>query len=183
MVITIEPGIYIPEENIGVRIEDTVLVTENGSKNLSGALPREVEKSRSWLASNGSPAGQANGGLCRRARGLLRDWHAGGVAGLSPAAIRIDHYAYDMMLHAAGAPRSGSRSRWWSRSTSERLNERGGSARHAADSCRGARRDREAEPEGRRDRRDAARCDRMPADDERLEASLRATRNLILPCE
>ena len=28
MVITIEPGIYIPEENIGVRIEDTVLVTE-----------------------------------------------------------------------------------------------------------------------------------------------------------
>jgi Xaa-Pro aminopeptidase len=42
MVITIEPGIYIPEENIGVRIEDTVLVTENGSRNLSGALPREV---------------------------------------------------------------------------------------------------------------------------------------------
>jgi len=41
MVITIEPGIYIPEENIGVRIEDTILVTENGSKNLSGALPRE----------------------------------------------------------------------------------------------------------------------------------------------
>ena len=41
MVITIEPGIYIPEENIGVRIEDTILVTENGSKILSGALPRE----------------------------------------------------------------------------------------------------------------------------------------------
>ena len=42
MVITIEPGIYIPEENIGVRIEDTLLVTETGSRNLSGALPREV---------------------------------------------------------------------------------------------------------------------------------------------
>ncbi len=42
MVITIEPGIYIPEENIGVRIEDTLLVTEKGSRNLSGALPREV---------------------------------------------------------------------------------------------------------------------------------------------
>ena len=41
MVITIEPGIYIPEENIGIRIEDTVLVTESGSKVLSGALPRE----------------------------------------------------------------------------------------------------------------------------------------------
>jgi len=42
MIITIEPGVYIPEENIGVRIEDTLLVTENGSKNLSGGLPREA---------------------------------------------------------------------------------------------------------------------------------------------
>ena len=42
MVITVEPGIYIPEENIGVRIEDTLLVTETGSRNLSGALPREI---------------------------------------------------------------------------------------------------------------------------------------------
>ncbi len=41
MVITIEPGVYIPEENIGVRIEDTILVTSSGAKNLSGALPRE----------------------------------------------------------------------------------------------------------------------------------------------
>lgn len=44
MVITIEPGIYIPEENIGVRIEDTVLVTDHGCKLLSGALPKEVEE-------------------------------------------------------------------------------------------------------------------------------------------
>ncbi len=47
MVITIEPGIYIPEENIGVRIEDTLLVTADGAKNLSEALPRdpkEIEK-------------------------------------------------------------------------------------------------------------------------------------------
>ncbi len=42
MVITIEPGIYIPEENLGVRIEDVVVVTRDGCKVLSGSLPREV---------------------------------------------------------------------------------------------------------------------------------------------
>jgi Xaa-Pro aminopeptidase len=42
MVITIEPGIYIPEENIGIRIEDTLVVTEHGATNLSAALPREI---------------------------------------------------------------------------------------------------------------------------------------------
>jgi Xaa-Pro aminopeptidase len=41
MIITIEPGVYIPEENIGIRIEDTILVTDSGAKLLSGALPRE----------------------------------------------------------------------------------------------------------------------------------------------
>lgn len=44
MVITIEPGIYIPAEGIGVRIEDMVLVTPNGGRLLSGALPREADE-------------------------------------------------------------------------------------------------------------------------------------------
>jgi Xaa-Pro aminopeptidase len=47
MVITIEPGIYIPDENLGVRIEDDVLVTETGARVLSEKLPRapnEIEK-------------------------------------------------------------------------------------------------------------------------------------------
>src|SRR5439155_8946700 len=39
MVITVEPGIYIPEEDVGIRIEDVILVTENGAKVMSAALP------------------------------------------------------------------------------------------------------------------------------------------------
>ncbi len=44
MVITIEPGVYIGEEKLGVRIEDVVLVTPNGAKVLSAALPKEPDE-------------------------------------------------------------------------------------------------------------------------------------------
>jgi len=42
MVLTVEPGIYIPEEGIGVRIEDDILVTTDGNRNLSAALPTSL---------------------------------------------------------------------------------------------------------------------------------------------
>ena len=42
MVLTVEPGIYIPDENIGVRIEDDVLVTDDGIKVLSSGLPTSL---------------------------------------------------------------------------------------------------------------------------------------------
>ena len=38
MVLTVEPGIYIPEEQIGVRIEDDILITATGHQNLSASL-------------------------------------------------------------------------------------------------------------------------------------------------
>ncbi|MGH9572414.1 MAG: aminopeptidase P N-terminal domain-containing protein [Candidatus Acidiferrales bacterium] len=44
MVISAEPGIYIPEENLGVRIEDDVLVTPDGHTVLSERLPRSASE-------------------------------------------------------------------------------------------------------------------------------------------
>jgi len=42
MVLTCEPGIYIPEEGIGVRLEDDVLITESGHTVMSDACPRTL---------------------------------------------------------------------------------------------------------------------------------------------
>lgn len=59
MVFTIEPGLYlmpddllVPEEmrGIGVRIEDDVLVTEDGVENLSAMLPRAPDEVEAWMA-------------------------------------------------------------------------------------------------------------------------------------
>jgi len=44
MVFTCEPGIYIREENIGIRIENNILITENGPIDLSENIPREVDE-------------------------------------------------------------------------------------------------------------------------------------------
>ena len=41
-IITIEPGIYIPEENLGVRIEDDVLITHDGPVVLSKRIPKSI---------------------------------------------------------------------------------------------------------------------------------------------
>ncbi len=43
-VLTVEPGIYIPDEKIGVRIENDVVVTNGEPKDLMGHIPREIEE-------------------------------------------------------------------------------------------------------------------------------------------
>ena len=62
MVYTVEPGIYIAEGsegidsayyNIGVRIEDVILVTADGSKNLSAAAPREIAEIEALMKQKG----------------------------------------------------------------------------------------------------------------------------------
>jgi Xaa-Pro aminopeptidase len=59
MVLTVEPGLYfqeddllVPEElrGIGIRIEDDVVVTSDGVRNLSEALPREPDAVEEWMA-------------------------------------------------------------------------------------------------------------------------------------
>lgn len=49
-VVTIEPGIYIPDKKVGVRIEDTILVTRGGPKLLSAALPRAADEIEQVMA-------------------------------------------------------------------------------------------------------------------------------------
>jgi Xaa-Pro aminopeptidase len=51
MVFTCEPGIYIPEENLGIRLEDDLVVTENGLINLTKHIPIEIEDVEAAMAS------------------------------------------------------------------------------------------------------------------------------------
>ncbi|MEA3422432.1 MAG: aminopeptidase P family protein [Bacillota bacterium] len=50
MVITCEPGLYIAEENIGIRIEDDILITEKGNEVLSKAIIKEVEDIEKFMS-------------------------------------------------------------------------------------------------------------------------------------
>ncbi|EJR55910.1 hypothetical protein IIM_01002 [Bacillus cereus VD107] len=52
MVITIEPGLYIEEESIGIRIEDDILVTKDGYENLSKDIIRSVEEIEEFMREN-----------------------------------------------------------------------------------------------------------------------------------
>jgi Xaa-Pro aminopeptidase len=50
MTFTVEPGIYLPEEKLGIRIEDVVLVTETGHRILSTGVPRAAAEIEALMA-------------------------------------------------------------------------------------------------------------------------------------
>ena len=54
VVIAVEPGVYIPEKNIGIRIEDTVLVTEHGCEILSADVPKEMVEIEKLMSGSSS---------------------------------------------------------------------------------------------------------------------------------
>ncbi|KAE9533718.1 Xaa-Pro aminopeptidase [Ursidibacter arcticus] len=60
MVLTLEPGLYIPKsadvpeqyKGIGIRIEDNLLITEYGNKNLTSGVPKEIDEIELLMATN-----------------------------------------------------------------------------------------------------------------------------------
>lgn len=50
MVLTVEPGLYIAEEGIGIRIEDDVLITKDGYENLSVEIIKKVDDIEAFMA-------------------------------------------------------------------------------------------------------------------------------------
>lgn len=50
MMFTLEPGLYFPESGIGIRIEDTILVTRDGCQVLTGDIPKTVEEIEAFMA-------------------------------------------------------------------------------------------------------------------------------------
>lgn len=52
MVFTVEPGLYIPEEEIGIRIEDNVIVTKDGCRVLSKDIIRTADEIEKFMAGN-----------------------------------------------------------------------------------------------------------------------------------
>jgi Xaa-Pro aminopeptidase len=86
MVVTIEPGIYIPEEKLGVRIEDDVLITATGYKLLTERLPRSADEIEKLMAGSKS-GGAATQSFQEWAQECAESICAPTTLGYDPAAI------------------------------------------------------------------------------------------------
>ena len=65
MIFTIEPGLYFREDDllippeyrgIGIRIEDDVLMTENGPEWMSAGIPKQIADGEAWMAEQAAQA-------------------------------------------------------------------------------------------------------------------------------
>lgn len=52
MVVTVEPGLYLEDEGIGIRIEDNVLITKDGCINLSSSIIKEISDIEDFMKKN-----------------------------------------------------------------------------------------------------------------------------------
>ena len=59
-IFTIEPGLYIPSEGIGIRIEDDYVMTETGPVKLSDATPSDPSEVERWMARPGTTSSRRN---------------------------------------------------------------------------------------------------------------------------
>ena len=50
MMFTLEPGLYFDDEKIGIRIEDTILITKDGCEVFSAGIPKTVEEIEAYMA-------------------------------------------------------------------------------------------------------------------------------------
>ena len=53
MMFTLEPGLYFDELQLGIRIEDTLLVTHDGCEVLTASIPKTVEEIEAFMQANG----------------------------------------------------------------------------------------------------------------------------------
>ena len=51
----LEPGVYMPEKKLGIRIEDTVLVTRDGCEILTKDVPKEISEIEKLMTEKGLP--------------------------------------------------------------------------------------------------------------------------------
>jgi Xaa-Pro aminopeptidase len=57
-VLTVEPGIYLPEEGFGIRLENDILVTSAGPVDLTASIPVEADEVEALMGRNGGRAGK-----------------------------------------------------------------------------------------------------------------------------
>ena len=53
LVFTIEPAMQIPDEHLGIRLEDMILITDTGYENLSAFVPVEIDEIEKLMAKHG----------------------------------------------------------------------------------------------------------------------------------